>query len=306
MIDSVSLQDMRHLHLLAGFSEGKQVSDYLCFHARHSDFRHLGPSEAFRFNGLIILLVKGGCVSFSINMEDHLLEKGQMCVVGQNSTIRFDNPDDSNLDAFMLLVSDEFAKDLNFEILVLNQMPITARSSSVFSLGRDDFRLLWHHLSLLEDNSRQNLESDYEVWAKGISRSLLTATLYQSMLTGLRAQTQFASKRSESKCSRKVLYCHEFIRLVRKHFREHHNVAFYARQMCISDRYLSVVIKENTGRSAAAIIDEHIILEAKNLLRFSGKNIQQVSYELNFPTQSSFGKFFKHLTGMSPSQFQNT
>ena len=42
------------------------------------------------------------------------------------------------------------------------------------------------------------------------------------------------------------------------------------------------------------------------MLRFSGKNIQQVSYALNFPTQSSFGKYFKHLTGMSPTEYQKS
>ena len=48
-----------------------------------------------------------------------------------------------------------------------------------------------------------------------------------------------------------------------------------------------------------------MIQEAKNLLRYSGKNVQQIAYELNFSNQSSFGKYFKNLTGMSPTQFQN-
>ena len=47
-----------------------------------------------------------------------------------------------------------------------------------------------------------------------------------------------------------------------------------------------------------------MILEAKNLLRYSGRNVQQVAYELNFPNQSAFGKYFKHITGMSPTEFQ--
>ncbi|MDE6229526.1 MAG: helix-turn-helix domain-containing protein, partial [Muribaculaceae bacterium] len=50
----------------------------------------------------------------------------------------------------------------------------------------------------------------------------------------------------------------------------------------------------------------YLLLEAKNLLRFSGKNIQQIAFELNFSNQSSFGKYFKNLTGMSPSEFQNS
>lgn len=106
--------------------------------------------------------------------------------------------------------------------------------------------------------------------------------------------------------SRRVLYTHEFVRLVRKYFRMEHSVRFYANKLCISPKYLSLVVKETSGRTAAEIIDEYLLLEAKNLLRFSGKNIQQVAYELNFSNQSSFGKYFKHLTGLSPSEFQNS
>ena len=103
-----------------------------------------------------------------------------------------------------------------------------------------------------------------------------------------------------------MTYVHDFIGLVREHHRRERTVAFYADKLFISPKYLSLIIKETLGRSAAEIIDDYVILEAKNLLRFSGKDIQQVSYELNFPNQSSFGKYFKHLTGLSPSEYQHT
>ena len=77
-------------------------------------------------------------------------------------------------------------------------------------------------------------------------------------------------------------------------------------KLFISPKYLSLLVKEATGRSAANWIDEYVIMEAKNMLRFSGRNIQQVTYDLNFPNQSSFGKYFKHLTGMSPTQYQRS
>ena len=83
-------------------------------------------------------------------------------------------------------------------------------------------------------------------------------------------------------------------------------MAFYASQLYITPKYLSLLIKEATGRSAAEWIDEFVIMEAKNMLRFSGKNVQQVAYDLNFPNQSAFGKYFKHLTGMSPTRFQRS
>ena len=58
-------------------------------------------------------------------------------------------------------------------------------------------------------------------------------------------------------------------------------------------------------KSAGEWIDSYVIQEAKNLLRYSGKNVQQIAYELNFTNQSSFGKYFKNITGMSPTAFQN-
>ncbi|MDE5914992.1 MAG: helix-turn-helix domain-containing protein, partial [Duncaniella sp.] len=47
------------------------------------------------------------------------------------------------------------------------------------------------------------------------------------------------------------------------------------------------------------------ILEAKLLLRTTGMNIQEISVALNFSNQSFFGKYFKHLTGLSPREYRN-
>ena len=109
---------------------------------------------------------------------------------------------------------------------------------------------------------------------------------------------------SEMKRSDNILK--EFAELLTANIKKETSVGFYADKLFISPKYLSLIIKEMTGRSAAEWIDECVILEAKNLLRYSGKNIQQVAYELNFTNQSSFGKYFKHLTGMSPSQFMKS
>ena len=49
-----------------------------------------------------------------------------------------------------------------------------------------------------------------------------------------------------------------------------------------------------------------VFLEAKNLLKFSGMSIQEIAYHLNFSTQSFFGKYFKHQTGLSPSEYRSS
>jgi AraC-like DNA-binding protein len=67
---------------------------------------------------------------------------------------------------------------------------------------------------------------------------------------------------------------------------------------------LSAVIKQTSNNGAADWIDECVLLQAKVLLNSSSLNIQQIADELNFPSQSFFGKYFKRLTGLSPKQYR--
>lgn len=311
MIESVSLQKMHRLHEIAHYGEGANCNDYVYVHVTPDSDAPQALSNALRFNGLIIALVNSGRLSCAVNMEHIMLTSNTMLVTGANSIITFDNDSIENLDAHILFVSNEFLHDLNFEIIILNNLPIASAHTPMVHLTAEETEHLCGYLELLDSNARLNTSPDTEMFSKSISRSLLTATLYQLMLISTRHKWSDDSADADREPaakprSRRMLYTHEFVRLVRKHFRLQHSVRFYANKLCISPKYLSMVVKDCTGHSAAEIIDEHLLLEAKNLLRFSGKNIQQVAYELNFSNQSSFGKYFKHLTGMSPSEFQNS
>ncbi len=95
-----------------------------------------------------------------------------------------------------------------------------------------------------------------------------------------------------------------FISLVDIHYKAERSVAFYARELCVSPKHLSAVLKEISGKTAGEWIDYRVILEAKIMLRKSGMTIQEISLELNFSNQSFFGKYFKHYTGMSPREYR--
>lgn len=96
----------------------------------------------------------------------------------------------------------------------------------------------------------------------------------------------------------------KFIKLVHTHYREERTIGFYADHMCITPKYLSKIVKENTGRSAGEWIENHVILEARTLLHSSDMSIQQIATTLNFPNQSFFGKYFKRIMGVSPKQYR--
>ena len=96
----------------------------------------------------------------------------------------------------------------------------------------------------------------------------------------------------------------EFMSLLQQYNKREHNVSFCAKQLNITPKYLSSVVKEVSGKTAARWIDESVILEAKALLKYSGMSIQEIAYCLNFPNQSFFGKYFRSHTGMTPSAYR--
>ena len=95
-----------------------------------------------------------------------------------------------------------------------------------------------------------------------------------------------------------------FLRTVQLHYKKERKVLFYADKLHLSAGYLSTVIKNISGKTAAEWIDDYVMLEAKTLLKSTNLTIQQISDNLNFPSQSFFGKYFKRQAGVSPKEYK--
>lgn len=98
----------------------------------------------------------------------------------------------------------------------------------------------------------------------------------------------------------------KFLSLVKQNFKEERFLEYYARELMVSPKHLSRTVKEVTGFTAVDWIDRFVLLEAKVLLKSTNLTIQQISDELNFTSQSFFGKYFKKHVGMSPKDFRNS
>ena len=94
-----------------------------------------------------------------------------------------------------------------------------------------------------------------------------------------------------------------FVEMLQQSYREHRNVAYYAEALGITPKYLSKVVHAESGQTALRWIEDFVLLEAKALLKQKNTSIQSVAEHLNFPDQSSFGKFFKRLTNQSPKEY---
>lgn len=98
-----------------------------------------------------------------------------------------------------------------------------------------------------------------------------------------------------------------FCDLLAMHYREQHEVGFYADKLHLSPRYFSIVIKQIIGLSASDYIEEYIATQAKNILATRRElSVQQVSFLLGFAESPSFCRFFKRVTGLTPKAYRES
>jgi AraC-like DNA-binding protein len=104
--------------------------------------------------------------------------------------------------------------------------------------------------------------------------------------------------------SKNEILLEKFLNYVQTNYKAERKLEFYAEKLCLTPKHLSKVIKETSGNSANEWIDNYVILEAKALLKSTNMTIQQISDELDFPSQSFFGKYFKRQVGLSPKDYR--
>lgn len=104
--------------------------------------------------------------------------------------------------------------------------------------------------------------------------------------------------------SRSDVVFRQFMTLLDKHINKETNVAFYADKLCISQQYLSLIIKKHLGISIGQVISRARYEQGAKLLRNPEYSVQQVAMMLSFSDQSSFGKFFKKYATVSPTTYR--
>ncbi|GAB2595300.1 helix-turn-helix domain-containing protein [Spirosoma areae] len=100
------------------------------------------------------------------------------------------------------------------------------------------------------------------------------------------------------------LLVQQFTQLVHTHFQQQKEVSFYARQLNVSAKHLSEVLKQETGQSAKQSIDEFVLFEAKGLLKQTAMSIKEVVYWLGYDDPSYFTRLFRRKTGLTPVAYR--
>lgn len=303
---TITLEDLKQWSSLHS-SDAISGRDYLLIRSQsgHSDY----IPRSFKIDCLSVFFCVSGHGSFNVDFQPVEFAPGSLIFF--NPTNLISNPVDTSATApefYSMFFSRDFVNLMSFDNNVLNFRGKEIDRPGVISLSPQQAEIVSRYFNLIYDSSKLNDEDN--ISSINIMRSLLVTLIYQIIhftSTSTSPHTEQADAgHPGARLSRKNYYVRDFMQLVSANFRTQRSVNFYASQLYISPKYLSLIIKEATGYTATEWIDRYVTLEAKNLLRYSGRNVQQIAYDLNFHNQSAFGKYFKHQTGLSPSQFRKS
>ena len=257
--------------------------------------------QVFRFpcriDAFIIGVGTEGETSVSFNLHEFRLKKDSMFIFTPKNILQVNSQQYFKAD--VIAMSPDFMRRINIDIK--NMMPLFLKfvENPTLALTPEESRSMRGMIAQIERETR-GPETHFSF---DIVSGLIAATIYKvgDIMYHYLAEHPEGQNNSHNRAEE---YFKQFTHLLGEHFREERSVGFYARQLCITPKYLTTLIKRISGQSVSEWIDNYVILEAKTLLKYSTMSIQEIAYYLNFPNQSFFGSYFKRNTGMSPSQYK--
>lgn len=271
-----------------------------CILGRRETLENESAMKLFRFptriNALGVLFCSKGSISISSDLEHHVINPRSMFVCPPGNIVQIESEQDAAV--HFIFCEEEFVNRVHLDQKQLLHLFMEVRTTPCLQLDDSKWSSINHTLEEIFTEGRSGRE---DLFSAEIMYSLFRALAYRiSRVIDDRMKT----RKETPSLPRHTAYFNAFIEELSHNYMQERSVGFYADRLHLTPKYLTTLLRTTTGRTATQWIDDYVVLEAKNLLKYSSMNIQEVAYYLHFPNQSFFGKYFKQHTGMTPSAYR--
>lgn len=245
-----------------------------------------------RRGGIFICLDGEGDVI--INENKYHLCRNTMCVAFPGTIIQaFDT--ETKFKSYTLAININFLRELN--IPSANSIHILMRENPCIILSEEQVDNIMEICKMMH---QKDMRSSHP-FHRQINAQMLTLLCYE--LAGIYLR-DIPVKRQP--CSRQDLIFRRFMSLLATDIKQSREVKYYADKLSISPKYLTIVTRQMSDRSASDWINRSVIINAKALLATTSLSVQQIADQLNFPNPSFFGQYFLRHTGLTPREFRRS
>ena len=257
-----------------------------------TEVENLPPSKSpIQSEALVIGLCLSGSIKFMYNMEEKEFVPKELGVTLPNVVIS-NGEASPDYRAILVIISKEYFDKLVHHSSFVDYKKYYFRPNC--NLTDEHFNNIRAILRVLRIVSESDHPRHDELLEENLDLLFYAITRYR----GEEGKKSEAQTRNEKLISR-------FYDLLIANYHIHHDLSWYARQLCLSRKYFSAVMRQNTGKSAAEWIDIILVMHAKKLLRTRRDlTIQQIAFELGFSESATFCRYFKEQTGLRPKEYR--
>lgn len=267
----------------------------------HSLGKAVFPQEEFTLDFTVVLYSRAGISPIMIDGKEYQIRRKCITVWRPGQRVLFTPSED--LDYRTLIISGDLQKQLAVSsvfltLFVTEEYPVI-RITSAYNEALVRFFESIDIVCGFHDNP----------YKKDCLQSLLRALFFSTgyyVFRSLRFKNGDLYKFASEYSSFEGTATSRFVRLVEEHSMKQRRLSFYAQKMDYNPKYLSALIKRETGISGQEVIDQYSALSAMAKLSYGHQSIKQISDEMDFQSQSDFGKFFKRMTGASPMEYRKS
>ena len=240
-----------------------------------------------------IIVCTSGTFAFRCEGEEYAVSMGETAFISRDAYFSITQHNDDCAVVIILYSVDSIRDILGSTVVGMKFMEtMYPRACWVMHTGHEDELTKYSEL-LAVGNSDDNVFAANE-------RKLLLLSLTYRLCSIFRE----LSKDGDNASSRKLETYMQLIQLIDQYYTKERGVKFYADQLCLSPKYLTMLVKSVSGSSVQQLVFKAITKKAISLIRNTDKSIKEIADSLNFPNASAFGTFFKKQVGMSPVNYR--
>ena len=259
--------------------------------------------KAYRPDMFIVLICSQGRLQTDINGRQYLIEAGDMLLCNSFHTLTdalhsidfscsiYCFPGTSSAEA--VHVNEKVLRDFFFA----NDNPVIHLTEEQRGIFRTYKILIGKKL---EDGASRYSEQSMSGLHKAILYDILTIIDKQKHET-----TEATSTHEEEYPSVKSEKVKHFLMLLAEDDSRHHTVEYFASQLCVTPKYLSVICKQETGKTPSCWIRERLIEKIRYYLLNTSLSAKEIAHRVDMPNASFFGKFVKQHFGCTPMEYRN-
>lgn len=243
-----------------------------------------------------IIICRSGKANIQVNFDDWQLFEGAVITIFPNDVIRL-MPDETE-EPFLVEM-------LQYDAAMLREASLQLEHTVYEQLRQDRCRQDSPVVTNIINNMFRLLHVYFDqVGCTCISQLVLLQlkAFFIGFHEYLQRNPRTTKSNGESPRMREMF--NRFMMLVERDYKLSRDVAYYASQMNITPKYLTLIVRQMTHETPKHIIDHYTILQLKLLLTASRQSVKEIAWEYHFNDVSFFCRYFKRHTGLTPMEIR--